>query len=126
MKKLTMLENENININEACCTPNIQPVLSKTETEQTVKLFAALADETRLAILNLLAQSQGEAVCQCDITASFKQGQPTISHHLKILRDEGLISGDKRGKWVYYSLVPRRFEEIKAELDRVVKIAQLV
>jgi ArsR family transcriptional regulator len=110
---------------EGCCEPAAWPTLNPAQAEETASLFAALADPTRLAILNLLAGSR-EAVCVCDITASFTLGQPTISHHLKILRDAGLLTGDKRGKWVYYSLVAHRVEAIKEQLDRVVALTALV
>lgn len=104
-KKLVVLEDN-------CCKPSVKPSLNKQQAENAVKLFAALADEIRLLILNMLAES-GSEVCVCDITAAFNKSQPTISHHLRILREEGLINGDKRGKWVYYSLVPGRAEEIQ-------------
>lgn len=106
----------------ACCTPVAKVTLGVSQLEQAATLFAALADTTRLTILHLLAQSEGE-VCVCDITASFKLGQPTISHHLKILREAGLITGDKRGKWVYYSLVADRATEVKVALDQILKVA---
>jgi ArsR family transcriptional regulator len=120
MKKELKVIEMNPTGQEACCEPAYRPTLNQTQAEQSAKLFAALADETRLTILNLLAESRGE-VCVCDITEIFKQGQPTISHHLKVLRDAGLITGDKRGKWVYYSLVPSRVEEVKTVLDQVIK-----
>jgi ArsR family transcriptional regulator len=119
-KELTLIKNTVADLG-ACCKPATRPALNHTQAEQTASLFAALADPTRLTILNLLAKSEGE-VCVCDITASFKLGQPTISHHLKILRDAGLITGDKRGKWVYYSLIRSQFENIKNLIDEVLVI----
>lgn len=107
---------------EACCAPVAKLAVGAAQLELAANLFAALADTTRLTILHLLAQSEGE-VCVCDITASFKLGQPTISHHLKILREAGLITGDKRGKWVYYSLVANRATEVRAALDQIFKVA---
>lgn len=80
--------------------------------------MASIADPTRLSIVNMLAGSS-EAVCVCDITDSFTLGQPTISHHLRILREAGLIVGDKRGKWVYYSIVEAKLKEIQAFLGKV-------
>ena len=110
-----------------CCTPAlVSPVLGAKEAQETAELFAALADPTRLIILSLLAKSEQREVCVCDITASFKLGQPTISHHLKILRDADMIEGEKRGKWVYYSLVTSRTDEIKQLLDHVLKVPQPV
>ncbi|MEI6046184.1 MAG: metalloregulator ArsR/SmtB family transcription factor [Chloroflexota bacterium] len=117
-KELTLIKNTVADLG-ACCKSTIQPALNQTQAEQAANLFAALADPTRLTILNLLAKSQGE-VCVCDITASFKLGQPTISHHLKILRDVGLITGDRRGKWVYYSLVRSQVASAKNLIQEVV------
>ncbi len=112
------MEKQIATIQESCCVPTVQPVFKAEEAENISHLFAALADSTRISILNLLAQSR-EAVCVCDITGSFKLGQPTISHHLRILKEAGLITGDKRGKWVHYSLVEGRVEEAKALLSQV-------
>ncbi len=111
-----------------CCIPTSTSTLlqiSSSQVRQTAELFGILADPTRLTILNLLAASQSGEVCVCDVTASFQVGQPTISHHLKILRDAGVIQGDKRGKWVYYSLVKSRVAEIRSLLDRVLEVPAL-
>jgi ArsR family transcriptional regulator len=105
-------------IQQNCCPPDLQPAFKTEEAEKIARLFAAMADSTRVSILNLLAQSP-DAVCVCDITGSFKLGQPTISHHLRILKEAGLITGDKRGKWVHYSLVEDRAEEAKALLAQI-------
>lgn len=88
---------------EACCAPStaapirIDPPRSVAVAER----LKALADPTRLRILDLLA-AQTEQLCVCDITSQFPQNQPTISHHLRILRGAGLIAGEKRGIWGYY------------------------
>ncbi len=102
-----------------CCAEPARPEIEPRQAEEAAQLFGALADPTRLGILNILAGSASE-VCVCDITAAFKLGQPTISHHLKILKDAGLVNGDKRGKWVYYSLVKSRAGEVMAFLERLV------
>ena len=72
------------------------------ETEVAARLFKALSDETRLAILKQL-RDQGE-VCACDFRACCRLAQPTVSHHLRILREAGLVTGEKRGLWVHYRL----------------------
>jgi ArsR family transcriptional regulator len=100
------------------CIPLPRSVLERKSAEGIAATFAALADPTRLAILNLIAESERE-VCVCDITDNFKVGQPTVSHHVKILKDAGLITGEKRGKWVYYSPVRSRVEEVHALLEKV-------
>jgi ArsR family transcriptional regulator len=108
---------------EACCIPTlVEPALNTRQARKAADLFNALADPTRLTILSLIARNERREACVCDLTASFNMGQPSISHHLKILKDAELIQGDKRGKWVYYSLVAGRSEEIKELLDTVLKI----
>jgi ArsR family transcriptional regulator, arsenate/arsenite/antimonite-responsive transcriptional repressor len=112
-KYLLKLEPDN-----GCCTPLARPAITGDRAKSSAEFFKAFADETRLGILSLLAQSDGE-VCVCDITDSFQLGQPTISHHLKILRDAGLITADKRGKWVYYSLVRDRMQHAQHMLEEL-------
>jgi ArsR family transcriptional regulator len=75
--------------------------LSRAQTEGLAERLKALGDATRLRMLDLLAQ-QEEPLCVCDITDQFPQSQPTISHHLKLLREAGLIATEKRGIWAYY------------------------
>jgi ArsR family transcriptional regulator, arsenate/arsenite/antimonite-responsive transcriptional repressor len=85
----------------ACCTPSKK--LRPKATAAYVKLFKALGDETRLEIVGLLAAA-GTELCACDIESHFQLSQPTISHHLKILREAGLLTGERRGTWIYYAL----------------------
>lgn len=87
--------------NEPCCVPAVAPSLTRARTATLATRLKALADPTRLRMLDLLAQ-QTEPLCVCDITDQFEQSQPTISHHLKLLRDAGLIAGEKRGIWAFY------------------------
>ena len=111
---------------EACCGPAVRPNIQRQEAEKAAAMFAALADPTRLAILNLLTGSESSEVCVCDITDSFSLGQPTISHHLRILREAGLITGEKRGKWVYYSPVNSKIAEVKHLLEKIAPAALLM
>ena len=114
------MRKELITSNEQACCPSVShSILETSFAQETSNLLAALADPTRLAILSLLAKDKQSEICVCDITTSFKLGQPTISHHLKILRDNGFIRGVKRGKWVYYSLIQGRLEEVKSRLDQL-------
>ncbi len=85
-----------------CCTPVTPARTSSAELARWARIFRALADPTRLGILALLQAQQGP-LCVCDIVAQFPQGQPTISHHLKVLRDAGLVTAERRGPWVYYA-----------------------
>jgi ArsR family transcriptional regulator len=89
-------------VQEPCCTPGA-PLLPKPERERLAAQFKALGDPTRLAIVNQLAGS-GEC-CVCNLEP-LGLSQPTISHHLKILRDAGLVESSRRGTWAYYRLVP--------------------
>src|SRR5512138_2819645 len=84
------------------------------ETEEAAKLFRALADETRLAILRQL-RDEGE-VCACNFQACGTLAQPTVSHHLKVLREAGLVTAEKRGLWVHYPLNPAVLERVRALL----------
>src|SRR3954467_6063927 len=87
-----------------CCGPDVPP-LPGGEAEAIAARFRALGDPTRVAIVNRLAQAA--ETCVCDLTAAFDLSQPTISHHLKVLRDAGLVeSTTRRGTWAYYRVVP--------------------
>ena len=87
--------------NAPCCTPATAPSLTQSGTIALSTRLKAIADPTRLRMLDLLAQ-QSEPLCVCDITDQFEQNQPTISHHLKLLREAGLIDCEKRGIWAFY------------------------
>src|ERR1051326_3576681 len=93
-----------------CCGPATEP-LAVHERDQLAAQFKALADPTRVAIVNSL--SAVDEVCVCNLTATFDLSQPTISHHLKILREAGLVEATRRGTWAYYRLVPEALEAIR-------------
>ena len=84
-----------------CCTPRGK--LHARATRPYARFFKALADETRLEMLGLLAAA-GTELCACDLEGHFELSQPTISHHLKILREAGLVTAERRGTWIYYAL----------------------
>jgi ArsR family transcriptional regulator len=98
---------------DCCPAPAISPA---ADVQAEVKLLAALADPTRLQIVQLLAR-QDEPVCVCDIVPRFALGQPTISHHLKVLREARLVTWEKRGLWVYYALDRAALRQITGTLD---------
>ena len=87
----------------ACCTPLDQETLSDDEARAAAELFKALADPTRVRLVNLLATSD-EPVCVCELIPQLDLAQPTVSHHLKKLTDAGLLEREQRGKWAYYTL----------------------
>jgi ArsR family transcriptional regulator len=106
MKSLPLIDN-------SCCSPGAPPIPHEHAADLAAR-FKALADPTRLAIVNRLAGA-GE-VCVCDLTDAFDLSQPTISHHLKLLREAGLVEASKRGTWAYYRLVPDALEGLRAVL----------
>lgn len=90
----------------ACCTPLASEPLTLQQAEQVVPLLKAVADPVRLRLLSLVLASQGGEACVCDLTAAFELSQPTVSHHLKVLHEAGLLDRDKRGVWVFYRVRP--------------------
>ncbi len=86
----------------ACCPPLSREPLSRAQAQQVAPLLRALADPVRLRLMSLIASHPGGEACVCDLTGAFDLSQPTISHHLKVLHEAGLLDRDKRGVWVYY------------------------
>jgi len=96
-----------------CCGPGTPP-LAPDERDVLAARFKALADPTRVAIVNRLAAA--DEVCVCDFVASLDLSQPTISHHLRILRDAGLVEASRRGTWAYYRLIPEAVDALRGAL----------
>jgi ArsR family transcriptional regulator, arsenate/arsenite/antimonite-responsive transcriptional repressor len=86
----------------ACCSPLWAEPLSEEQAEQVVPLLKALAEPVRLRLMSLVASHEGGEACVCDLNDAFDLSQPTISHHLKVLHEAGLLDREKRGVWVYY------------------------
>jgi ArsR family transcriptional regulator len=99
-----------------CCAPLAAATLSEDEAFATAELFKALADPTRVRIVNLLATS-GEPVCVCNLIEPLALSQPTVSHHMKKLLDAGLVEREQRGKWAYFSLRRDAVEKLAAVAD---------
>jgi len=106
---------------ETCCVPAAAPVITDAEAIEFAGWFKALADPTRIQILNLLAQSE-EPVCVCEITPRFQIGQPTISHHLKILRDTRFVHAERRGTFMYYRLNRACIREFPEAARRILNL----
>jgi len=87
---------------DVCCSPLSARPLSQTQAERVAPLLKALADPVRLRLMSLVASHPGGEACVCDLNDAFNLSQPTISHHLKVLHDAGLLDREKRGVWVYY------------------------
>ena len=96
-----------------CCGPATQP-LARAEAEALAACFKALADPARVAIVNRLATA--EEVCVCDLNAALDLAQPTVSHHLRVLREAGLVESTRRGTWAFYRLVPEAIEQLRETL----------
>ena len=86
----------------ACCSPLSREPMSAEVADQIAPLLKALADPVRLRLMSLVASHEGGEACVCDLNDAFDLSQPTISHHLKVLHEAGLLDRDKRGVWVYY------------------------
>jgi len=90
--------------------------LGEASAAELAQVFKALGDPVRLRLVSLIGAHQGGEVCVCDLTAAFDLTQPTISHHLKVLREAGLIGSERRGTWVYYRLLPAALQRMAALL----------
>src|SRR5580704_1141982 len=90
----------------ACCTPLACEPLPEGQAADLAALFKAVADPMRLRLLSLIACHPGGESCVCDLTGEFDVTAPSISYHLKILREAGLINSERRGTWVYYRVMP--------------------
>ena len=103
-----------------CCAP-ISDGLDTDQADDLARTLKVLADPARLRIVSILAASGGE-VCVCDLTEPLDLSQPTVSHHVKQLRDAGFITSERRGKWVYHRLVPDRLDRVREALSPPVRV----
>lgn len=101
---------------ELCCASLLAAPLHDDHAVELARGFAALADPARLQILSLVAAAATGEVCVCEFVAPLGKSQPTVSHHLKVLGEAGLVVGDRRGKWVWYRLVPERLARLEAAI----------
>jgi ArsR family transcriptional regulator len=108
-RELTVLDGD-------CCSTGTQPVLELAEAERLAGRLKAVADPARLRLLSLVARSNGAEACICDLTGPVGLSQPTVSHHMKMLVETGLLTREQRGKWAYYRLVPGAAESLAAAL----------
>ncbi|MBI0296026.1 helix-turn-helix transcriptional regulator [Streptomyces sp. PRKS01-29] len=101
-----------------CCPGMLTAPLDAAQSVELAKVFKALGDPIRLRLLSMIASRAGGEVCVCDLTPAFDLSQPTISHHLKLLRQAGLIDCERRGTWVYYWLLPEMTDRLAGILTR--------
>jgi len=102
---------------QACSTPLVGEPVSEENAAALAQVFKALGDPVRIRLVSLIGAHQGGEVCVCDLTIAFELTQPTISHHLKVLRQAGIIDSERRGTWVYYRLVPAALDRVAALLS---------
>lgn len=103
----------------SCCSPLVQEPLSTDQAERIAPLLKAIADPVRIRLLSLVASSAEQEACVCDLNDAFDLSQPTISHHLKVLHEVGLLDRSKRGVWVYYRAKPEALNDLAALLGGV-------
>jgi ArsR family transcriptional regulator len=99
-----------------CCVPSGAPAMSAERAEELSKQFKAIADPNRLRLVSLISSSAENEACVCDLTEPLDLGQPTVSHHLKILVDAGILHREKRGVWAYFSIVPGALDALAGVL----------
>ena len=100
-----------------CSIPLVREPVSEAAAAGLAQVFKALGDPVRLRLVSLIGAHRGGEACVCDLTTAFDLTQPTISHHLKVLREAGIITSERRGTWVYYRLVPAALERMAALLS---------
>src|SRR5436309_2750116 len=101
---------------EPCCEPVMYPDIERKHAERLAVVAKALGDPIRLQLVDVLRKHAGK-VCVCELTPLFDVGQPTVSHHLKVLRDAGLVDSERRGLWAYYYVVPDSLKELSEWLS---------
>jgi ArsR family transcriptional regulator len=116
MSKKELLVIQPRTAGDQCCTPLVREPLGEAGAEDLAKVFKALADPVRLRLFSMIASFEGGQACVCDLTGSFDVSQPTISHHLKVLREAGLVGSERRGTWVYYWVLPETLARLSSLL----------
>src|SRR5882762_5487467 len=101
---------------EPCCEPVVYPDVEREQALELAQLAKALGDPIRLQLVDVLRKHAGK-VCVCELVPLFDISQPTVSHHLKILRDAGIVGSERRGLWAYYYVIPDALEELSAWLS---------
>jgi ArsR family transcriptional regulator, arsenate/arsenite/antimonite-responsive transcriptional repressor len=101
---------------EPCCQPVVYPDVERAHAERMAAMAKALADPIRLQLVDVLRKHAGK-VCVCELVPLFDLSQPTVSHHLKVLRDAGIVDSERRGLWAYYYVIPDALEELSAWLS---------
>ena len=101
---------------ERCCEPVVYPDVDREQAQRMATVAKALGDPVRLTLIDVLRRHAGK-VCVCELVPLFDLSQPTISHHLKVLRDAGLVASERQGLWAYYYVIPERLQELTTWLS---------
>jgi ArsR family transcriptional regulator, arsenate/arsenite/antimonite-responsive transcriptional repressor len=101
---------------EPCCEPVVYPDVERVSAERMGQIAKALGDPIRIQLVDVLRQHAGK-VCVCELVPLFDLSQPTVSHHLKVLREAGIVGSERSGLWAYYYVVPEALEELSAWLS---------
>ncbi len=101
---------------ERCCEPVVYPDVERREAERLAVVAKAIGDPIRLTLVDVLRKHAGK-VCVCELAPLFDVGQPTVSHHLKVLREAGIVDSERRGLWAYYYVVPDALKELERWLS---------
>lgn len=102
----------------SCCSPLTGGVLDDASARQLAQVFKALGDPTRVRLVSLIAAADGAEACICDLTGPVGLSQPTVSHHMRLLTEAGLVTREQRGKWAYYRLVDEAFAALRTAIAR--------
>jgi ArsR family transcriptional regulator len=100
---------------QPCCEPLVRPAVTPAEAQRIAAVARALSDPIRVQLVDVLRKHAGK-VCVCELTPLFDVSQPTVSHHLKVLRDAGLVDVERRGLWAYYYVIPEATKELSTWL----------
>jgi ArsR family transcriptional regulator, arsenate/arsenite/antimonite-responsive transcriptional repressor len=100
---------------EPCCEPVVYPDVEREQAQRMARLAKALGDPVRIELVDVLRKHAGK-VCVCELVPLFDLAQPTISHHLKVLRDAGLVESERKGLWAYYYVIPGALDELSGWL----------
>jgi ArsR family transcriptional regulator len=104
-------------VGEPCCEPVVYPDIERAHAERMASVAKALGDPVRMQLVDVLRKHAGK-VCVCELVPLFELSQPTVSHHLKVLREAGLVGSERRGLWAYYYVNPEALEELSTWLNR--------
>ena len=113
---LELVPKEKRPVGEPCCKPVVYPDIDQAPAERMAEVAKALGDPVRMQLVDVLRKHAGKA-CVCELVPLFDLSQPTVSHHLKVLREAGIVGSERRGLWAYYYVIPNALEELSAWLS---------